>query len=249
MFLFDVFPFLCRLIASILLLLAFYGVGFPPKESIGTTSGTLFVLSLFLFLLPMAKKISLGKILTFEKEIKKVNDSVTDFKAETRESLNVYSNMINTISNTMSQTVNVHLPGKAEIAEAKDELKSTLNNEMATDSVEDVITSYIIQSSNDINFALAKLRMELEKSLRDILGKRTTTKDPNSIRGNFLSARSLFKQFTDLYPNYVGMHGSFDYILKVCNAAIHGQKIDESYGYEALEMGITMLKEFENIDK
>lgn len=248
-FLFDVFPFLCRLIASILLLLALYGVGFPPKESIGTTSASLFVLSLFFFLLPMAKKISLGKLLTFEKEIKKVKDEVTDFKVETRESLKVYSNMITAISNTVSQTVNVHLPGKAEVAEVKDELNSTLNQQNTSSHVEDEITTYINESSNDLNFALAKLRMELEKSLRELLDKRTTTDDPNAMRGKFLSARSLFKEFTNQYPKYRGMHGSFDYILKVCNAAIHGQKIDEGYGYEAIGMGITMLKEFESISK
>lgn len=88
---FDVFPFLCRLIGCCLLVIGLYGIGFPPKNDLGTTSGALLVLSLFFILLPVAKKISLGKLLTFEREIEKVKSEVTEFKGETREFLNVYS--------------------------------------------------------------------------------------------------------------------------------------------------------------
>jgi hypothetical protein len=169
---------------------------------------------------------------------------VKEFKTETREFLNVYSNMITAISNTVNQTVNVHLPGKAEADVAKEELNSTLKDKSEPSSIEEEVESFLIQSGNDINFALARLRMEIERKLREILGKRTTTADPNNMKGKFLSARSLFNEFTNLYPKYEGMHSSFDYILKVCNAAIHGQKIYDGHGHEALYMGVKMLKEF-----
>ena len=116
---FDIFPFLCRLVACILLLMGLIGTGFPPQDSISTNTAFLLALSLFFLLLPIAKKISLGKILTFEREIGKVQKDVKEFKTETREFLNVYSNMITAISNTVNQTVNVHLPGKEEAEEAK----------------------------------------------------------------------------------------------------------------------------------
>ncbi|EOC1853776.1 MULTISPECIES: hypothetical protein [Vibrio] len=247
--LFDVFPFLCRLIGSGLLMLGLYGIGFPPKNEIGTTSAFLLVLSLFFILLPLAKKISLGKLLTFEKEIEKVKTDVTEFKGETREILNVYSNTITAISNTMNQTVNVHLPGREQVQEAKEDLKSTIQSDDTEASLEDELTEYIGTSGNDLNFALARLRMDLEKSMRTILGKRTLTADPTAMKSKFMSARQLFKELTVQYPQYKGMHSSYDYVLKICNAAIHGQQVSNGHAEEALYMGLQMLNEFNRVQK
>lgn len=70
--------------------------------------------------------------------------------------------MITAISNTVNQTVNVHLPGKEQVQEAKEELKSTIHQEDNGSSIEDELAEYISLSGNDINFALARLRMDLE---------------------------------------------------------------------------------------
>lgn len=247
--LFDVFPFLCRLIGCGLLMLGLYGIGFPPKNEIGSTSAFLLVLSLFFVLLPLAKKISLGKLLTFEKEIEKVKTDVTEFKGETREILNVYSNTITAISNTMNQTVNVHLPGREQIQEAKEELKSTIQSDDTESNLDDELSDYIGVSGDDLNFALARLRMDLEKSIRTILGKRMSTADPTAMKSKFMSARQLFKELTNQYPHYQGMHSSYDYVLKICNAAIHGQQVSNGHAEEALYMGLQMLKELERVQK
>lgn len=90
--------------------------------------------------------------------------------------------------------------------------------------------------------------MDLERKLREILGKRTVTSDPSNMKGGFLSARQLFREFVERYPKYKGMHSSFDYILKVCNAAIHGQQVLDGHGIEALYMGLKMLAELDSID-
>lgn len=246
---FDTFPFLSRLISFAFLFLGLYNIGFPPKDDIGSTSLTLLVFSIFFLLLPIAKKISIGKLLTFEREVEKVKDEVKEFKTETKEFLNVYSNMITAISNTVNQTVNVHLPGQKEAKEAKEELDLTLETESEPSSIEDSVEKYLMLSDNDINLALARLRMDIERKLREILGKRVVTSDPTDMKSKFLSARQLFKEFTILYPNYKGMHSSFDYILKVCNAAIHGQKIYDGHGHEAIYMGVKMLKEFDSISE
>lgn len=247
--LFDVFPFLCRLIGCGLLMLGLYGIGFPPKNEIGSTSAFLLVLSLFFVLLPLAKKISLGKLLTFEKEIEKVKTDVTEFKGETREILNVYSNTITAISNTMNQTVNVHLPGREQIQEAKEELKSTIQSDDTESNLDDELSDYIGVSGDDLNFALARLRMDLEKSIRTILGKRMSTADPTAMKSKFMSARQLFKELTNQYPHYQGMHSSYDYVLKICNAALHGQQVSNGHAEEALYMGLQMLKELERVQK
>lgn len=231
---FDVFPFLCRLIAASLILLAFYAVGFPPEKELNPSAITLLVFSTFFFLLPIAKKMSIGKLLTYEKEVAKVKEEVGEFKAETREFLGVYSNMITAISNTVSQTVNVNLPGKEQVKEAKEELNSTLKENESPETIEDELEAYLNQSGNDVNFALARLRMELERALREILGRRTQTADPSAMKSKYLSARQLFRELVEQNPDYKGLHNSFDYILKVCNAAIHGQKISEGHAHEAI---------------
>jgi hypothetical protein len=240
---FDVFPFLCRLIASLLLLLALQAIGFPPANDLNPSAITLLVFSAFFFLLPIAKKMSLGKLLTYEKEVEKVKSDVSEFKTETREFLGVYSNMITAISNTVNQTVNVNLPGQAEAEQAKEDLDASIDTPEEYGTVEENVANFIAESGGDFNFALARLRMELEKRLRKALGRKTVSDDPLSKKGGFLSARQLFKKFTIENPKYKSMHSSFDYILKICNAAIHGQQVPESHAHEAIHMGIRILDE------
>ena len=43
------------------------------------------------------------------------------------------------------------------------------------------------------------------------------------------------------------MRSSFDYFLKVGNAAIHGQTVPENYAAEALHMGLQILKELSSL--
>ncbi|MFQ5481070.1 MAG: hypothetical protein ACE5DW_07305, partial [Thermodesulfobacteriota bacterium] len=62
-------------------------------------------------------------------------------------------------------------------------------------------------------------------------------------------ARSLFIEFIEKYPEYTKMFGSYDYILKVSNAAIHGQKIDIEHAQEALQMGFLILDELTRMNK
>ncbi|MCW8876614.1 MAG: hypothetical protein OQK04_19380 [Kangiellaceae bacterium] len=247
--LFDVFPFLCRLIAGTLIFLAFYAIGFPPEKDLNPSAITLLIFSAFFFLLPVAKKMSIGKLLTYEREVAKVKEEVGELKTETREFLSLYSNMITAISNTVSQTVNVHLPGKEQVLEAKEKLNSTLKDDDFPERIEDKLEAYLNESGYDVNFALARLRMELERILREILGKRTQTADPLTMKSRYLSARQLFRELVNQNPNYKELHSSFDYVLKVCNAAIHGQKISESHAHEAIYMGLKMLNEFKHVGK
>ena len=43
------------------------------------------------------------------------------------------------------------------------------------------------------------------------------------------------------------MYDSFDYVLKVCNAAIHGQNVSDGYAQKALQMGFRILDELKKI--
>ena len=181
-------------------------------------------------------------------KVKEIKQEVREFKDETRSTLSAYTSLISAISNTMNQTVNVHLPGQAAVEQAKQELKEVLKTPAEDSGVEGKVETFFASAGGDTNYALAKLRMQLERELRRILGKRTISANPDSDNTKFLSARSLFNQFSQALPGYERIRNSFDYVLKVCNAGIHGQSVPEGHAHEALYMGIQMLEELASID-
>lgn len=223
-------------------------VGFPPSKDISSTSITYLALFVFFLLLPFAKKLKLGKLLEYEAKVDEVKKEVKEFKEETRQILSMQNTLINTVSNTISQNINITMPGLNEAQDAKQQLNETIKEPEQPEVIEDEINEFLASEGSDLNFALAKLRMEIERELRRILGKRTQTSEPTRMKGKFLSARSLFKEFTMEHPEYKGMYGSFDYILKVCNAAIHGQSISQEHAHEALYMGLRMLDELKKVN-
>lgn len=222
-------------------------VGFPPEKDITTTSTTYLILFIFFMLFPLAKKLKLGKLVEYEAKVEEIKKDVKDFKDETRQLLFMQNSLINTVSNTVSQSININLPGPGEAKEARETLEETIKESDESGTIEDEIENFLASEGSDLNFALAKLRMQIERELRRILGKSTSTEDPLNMKSQFWSARSLFKMFTDKYPNYSGMHSSFDFILKVCNAGIHSQNIPQKYAHEAFYMGLKMLKELGRI--
>ena len=223
-------------------------VGFPPEQELNSSSTTYLLLSIFFFLLPLAKKLKLGKLLEYEAKVNEIKGEVKEFKEETRQILSMQNTLINTVSNTMNQSINITLPGKGEIQEANEELNSTIKEPTPQDQLDEKIEDFLASEGSDLNFALAKLRMDIERELRRILEKRLSTADPIKMKGKFLSARSLFREFANQLPEYKGMYGSFDYILKICNAAIHGQSISQGHAQEAFYMGLKILDELKRID-
>lgn len=222
-------------------------VGFPPEKELNSTSLTYLIISIFFFLLPLAKKLKLGKLIEYEAKVAEIKSEVKEFKEETRQILSMQNTLLNTVSNTISQKINITLPGHGEIEEAKEELDSTIKEPTPRDQLEAEIAGYLASEGTDFNFALTKLRIDIESELRRILKKRLDTEDPQKMKGKFLSVRSLFREFTKLYPEYTGMRSSFNYVLRVCSAAIHGQNISQDYVHEAMQMGFKMLDEFKKI--
>lgn len=243
----NVFPAICYLLAAYFLFAFCQTTGVPPSKALDATSGGYLVLALFLFMLPEAKKLKLGTLLEYEAKVQEIKEEVKQFKEETRNTLSAYTSLISAISNTVSQTINVNLPSPAEATQAKEALDETLKKESSRSELEDEIEHFLAQGGNDLNYALAKLRMQLERELRRVLGKRTETLSPSD-GIKYQSAGALFREFTQKYPTYYQIGSSFDYVLKVCNAAIHGQVIPEGYAHEALYMGLRMLNELKTIE-
>lgn len=244
----NVFPTLCYVLAAYFFYAFSEVVGIPPTKALDSASGSYLALALFLFMLPEAKKLKLGQLFEYEARVKEIKEEVKQFKEETRTTLAAYTSLISAISNTVNQTVNVNLPGPGEASRAREDLDTTLKTKKEKTKIEGEIERFLASEDNDLHYALAKLRMQLEKELRRILGKRTETLYPVEENMKFLSTRSLFSEFSRKYPNYQAIQSSFDYVLKVCNAAIHGQYVPEGYAHEALSMGFRMLEELKSIN-
>ena len=242
-----IFPLICWLCAGYFFWAFHKAVGIPPVNALNASSGSFLALALFLFLIPEAKKLKFGQLFEYEAKVKEVKEEVKQFKEETRATLLAYTSLVSAISNSVHQNINVNLPGYAEVSQAKEALDTTLKTDVDGGEVEILVNDFLAAEGNDINYALAALRMGLEKELRRILGRSNDILSGIIPKQQFRSARSLFMEFAKLHPNYEGISGSFDFVLQVCNAAIHGQIVPDKYAHEALVLGVRMLKELRTI--
>ena len=243
----NVFPVICYLIAAFFVWAFLLRVGLPPARDLDSTGGAYLALALFMFLLPEAKRLKLGQLFEYEARVKEIKEDVKQFKEETRATLAAYTSLVSAISNTVSQNITVNLPTRAEASQAREDLDATLKTKRARTELEEQIDKFLEAESNDLSYALAMMRMQLERELRRILGKRVDMVSQEPQEAKFLSARSLFTQFMRRHPEYEAMASSFDYVLRVCNAAIHGQYVPQGTAHEALSMGFSMLTEFKEL--
>lgn len=66
----NVFPAVCYLLAAYFGYAFCLAAGIPPSEPIDATSGTYLALTLFLVMLPEAKRLRLGAVFEYEREFK-----------------------------------------------------------------------------------------------------------------------------------------------------------------------------------
>ena len=223
-------------------------VGFPPMTPLTPTAVTYLALSVFFMVLPYAQRLKLGKFIEFEAKIEQVQADVKEVRTETRELLSTVSVLATAVSVNAHQNVvvNVPVPTVEDARVARDELLSASAHSPEPDSQDRKFLEYLGAGDSDVHYALARLRMDLERELRRVLSKRLESGDPAKIRGKFLSAGSLFRQLASATPRYRHMQGSINYLLEVCNAAIHGQRLPENVVHEAIDMGLRVLRELEN---
>ena len=179
----------------------------------------------------------------FEAKVEKLESDIREVRSETRELISTVSAVATAISASVNQNVVVNFPSQEWAQAAREELSTAVGDRGATEQEREDIREYMKLSGSDPNYALARLRMDIERELRRILGKRRWTEDPSRMRGKFLSARSLFGALVSAEPKYQQMRSSFDYVLEACSAAIHGQRIAEGVAYEAIGMGLRILRE------
>ncbi len=226
-----------------LIYLFHYKRGFPPIIYPFDWDWIFLGLGILLLLFPFAKRIKIGKFVEFEREVRNIKDNISEFKTETRQSLSLISSTVNTISNV--QEVKIYtVPGVEKIKEADEEVEGLLSPEISSKAQN--MKQELILGEEDNIMALARTRIILEQLLRKILGKKLKTKRAGEKEIKFLSAGQLFRLFLKEYPDYKPLEKAFVYVIKICNAAIHGQKIPEDEASAAFEMSskiIAALKE------
>lgn len=241
------FPFyaICWTIGFYLLRQSAIRISLDDEKTITTQLLFLLLFSIFLILLPFAKKMKFLNVFEIEREIKETKQEVKDFKSEIRQSLSVLTNSLNASIGNMHNQVTVQVPGIETLKKANKviEEKGQYKDDI---SFQDIKEELSISEDEDTIMALAKTRIKIETLLREILNKRTVYPD-NSSNMKFLSLNDLYRQFTKEYPQQRYLTHTFKYVQQVCNAAIHGLNISFGQAEEALELGTRIIKELEYI--
>ena len=226
---------------SLYFLIVFHiNAGFPPEDPVSTSSWALLVVSGIFFVLPFVSRLRIGNAIEFESKIREVESQIKEFKEETRNSLALLSNTVTTISN-ISNTVTVSLPGVAELTAAKEGVQAVEQREGISLDARRVKEELLFLDDESTILPLARVRIRIEQLLRQILQKRLKTSNLRNKEIKFLSARRLFQRFLEEYPQYQSLAPAFDYVIRVCNAAVHGQKVPFDEAEEALNMGAEII--------
>ncbi|WP_066152278.1 hypothetical protein [Hydrogenophaga pseudoflava] len=212
-------------------------VGFPPARTLLLGDALYVALWLFFLFLPFFSKVKVGSFLELERQVQQAKDELREFKAEVRNSVSVLSTNVNTIGG-MTNQVTVNLPGLAELREARQMVddKAPPDTKQSAESVE----ARLVLQSEDPTLALAKTRIDIERLLRESLGKRIMVPTVDESM-KFASINQLFQIFLARYEEFSYLRQPFKYVIQVCNAAIHAQRVPEAEAQEALALGAQII--------
>lgn len=219
-------------------------VGFPPDRSLLTGDALFVVFWLFFLFLPFFKKIKIGKLLELEREVSQAKQELQDFKTEMRNTVAVLSTNVNTIGG-MTNQITVNIPGLQEMQVAKEKVDAQASPEVKQEA-EQVEQSMLLESE-DTTMALARTRIEIERLLRTILGKRTSVNELRNQSIRFHGIRQLFEMFIRENKDYSYLLEPFQYVTQVCNAAIHAQKVSDAQAREALALGAQVIAQLSTV--
>lgn len=223
-------------------------VGFPPDRKLLIGDALFVALWLIFLFLPFFSKIKIGSIVELERQVQQNKDELREFKAEVRNSVSVLSTNVNTIGG-MTNQVTVNMPGLTQLREAK-QMVDEKSSEETKQSAERIETRIALQSE-DPTLALAKTRIDIERLLRNYVGKRPTTSHVDEPT-RFAGINQLFQIFLAQNEEFTYLIQPFRYVTQICNAAIHAQRVSDEQAQEALALGaqiIAVLEKYSGIDE
>jgi hypothetical protein len=231
-------PALSWLVSFYFLLGFIVEVGFPPKIDVKLGHLLFAALWLFFLFLPFFRKIKIG-YLELERELEQTKAELKEFKAEVRNNLAVISTNVNTMGN-LSNQVTVNVPVTTDLDEIKRRLDQ-LAQPQTQKEAQDIRTEIAAIDGEDRIMALARTRIRIEYLLRELLGKRTSIGNTGANQVKLLSLSRLVQLFFEQYPQQRELEEPIRYVLQVCNAAVHAQRLSPGQADEALEIGSRIL--------
>jgi multidrug efflux pump subunit AcrB len=223
---------------------AYFGIGFianagfPPRRDILLGDALFVGLFLFFTFLPFFNKIKVGTWLELEREIKEAKKEVASAKEELREFKNEVRNTVSVIStNNVSPQFNVHMAGAEELRRQGEKVEERLNAKGRAESEE---VKNELQADNDVNYALAKVRIDIERLLRVIVGNSLSVSAANR-SPNFMSLSKMFELLVQGNDNFAYLRDPLKYVLSICNAAMHAQNLEPDQAQEALKLGAQII--------
>lgn len=224
-------------------------VGIPPSQTMSQSDAAYLGLWLFFLFLPFFRRVKLGRFFELEREIDRARSELSDFKSEVRSSLSVISTNVNTIGNQSNQ-VTINVPGLAELERSRRELDEHSPPGATQETKE--IRDELVMDGEDTVLALARTRIRIEYLLRKILGRRISGPIPADRGIKFLTPQQMFTLLVDEHEKYAALQKPFSYLIQVCNAAIHAQRVSSAQADEALDIGariIAILSELSEKDE
>lgn len=221
--------------------------GFPPKTDMLIGDALFVGLTLLLLFAPFFNKIKISSWIELEREVKEAKveavsakDELREFKAEIRDTMSVVSTNLNT--QRMSTQLNIYgTPNVDELRAAQAKLEENLDSSDQV-AVEEYESSARAQQENDVPLMLAKVRMDIERLLRRIVGARLAISSVDAEPVRLASTRQLFHRLVLTNSNFAYLNKPFDYVNKVCNAAIHAQVVSSEQANEALRLGAQIIE-------
>jgi hypothetical protein len=163
-----------------------------------------------------------------------VKEELREFKNEVRNTVSVIS------TNAVNQNINVHLPGAEELRKQQEKVEENLKglSRQKSDDVEAEL------QSGDVTYALAKVRIDIERLLRTILGRRLDS-SVGSVSAleqrKFQSIDKMFDLLVKENDTLAYLRSPLRNVLAVCNAAIHAQTVTADQAGEALKLGAHII--------
>jgi hypothetical protein len=129
---------------------------------------------------------------------------------------------------------------KIEEVEQKISQKDIVNFRTTHDI--DVENEIIFTDDDDAKWKMVKLRIEIEKSLRYVLNKRSSIKQTKSLNVKYYSLNKLFSMYINEYPDTKEMDDTFKLFSHLANAAVHGQKLSFEQAEKGAKLGLNILR-------
>lgn len=233
---------------------AYFGVGFvvkagfPPKPDLLIADALFVALFLFFLFLPFFNKIKIGSWLELQREVKEAKKEVSaakeelrEFKTEVRNSLTVVSTTLNNQRQQTHVVVNNSAPEPATLREQQQKIEAAFQAPQLEARAEKYAMEAKAQEDEDVAYVLAKVRIDIERLLRTILGRRVQTLSSGINVIRMASLRQLFDELIKSDAQYKSLYESFNYVNRVCNAAIHGQIVSTEQAAEGLKLGALII--------